>query len=43
MYLTMLNLIIIYFLTYLNKYSKCNSFEVTTDLLNNNNLKVAIT
>ena len=24
------------------KYSKCNSFEVTTDLLNSENLKVPI-
>ena len=25
------------------KYSKCNSFQVTSDLLNSDNLKVAIT
>ena len=27
----------------LTKYSKCNIFQVTADLLNSNNLKVAIT
>ena len=27
---------------YLKKYSKCNSFQVTTDLRNSKNLKVAI-
>ena len=27
----------------LAKYSKCNSFQVTTDLLNSDDLKVAIT
>ena len=26
----------------LTKYSKCNSFQVTNDLLNSENLKVAI-
>ena len=25
------------------KFSKCNSFQVTTDLLNSENLKIAIT
>ena len=25
------------------KYSKCNSFQVTTDLLNSENLRIAIT
>ena len=27
---------------YLNKFSKCNSFQVTTNLLNSENLKAAI-
>ena len=30
-------------ITYLTKYSKCNSFQVTTDLLNSENLKGTIT
>ena len=30
-------------ITYETKYSKCNSFQVTTDLLNSDNLKVGIT
>ena len=30
-------------ITYLTNYSKCNSFQVTTDLLNSENLKGTIT
>ena len=30
-------------LLYLTNYSKCNSFQVTTDLLNSENLKGTIT
>ena len=29
-------------MTYLKKYSKCNSFQVTTDLLNSEHMEAAI-